>query len=49
MPVEPASRDNSPVDGEEGDEGVKSEKNVFCMCRQPESGTMLECELCLEW
>ena len=49
MPVEPASRQNSPVDGDEGDEGVKSEKNVFCMCRQPESGTMLECELCLEW
>ena len=48
MPVEPATRENSPVDGEEA-EGVKSEKNVFCMCRQAESGTMLECELCLEW
>ncbi|KAL9639656.1 MAG: hypothetical protein Q9164_000785 [Protoblastenia rupestris] len=48
MPVEPATRDNSPVDGEEV-EGVKSEKNVFCMCRQAEAGTMLECELCLEW
>ncbi|KAL9100622.1 MAG: hypothetical protein Q9163_004023 [Psora crenata] len=50
MPVEPATRDNSPVDGEEEEvEGVKSEKNVFCMCRQAEAGTMLECELCLEW
>ena len=48
MPVEPATRDNSPVDGEEV-EGVKSEKNVFCMCRQAEAGMMLECELCLEW
>ena len=48
MPVEPATRDNSPVEGEEV-EGVKSEKNVFCMCRQAEAGTMLECELCLEW
>ena len=48
MPVEPASRENTPVDGEEP-EGVKSEKNVFCMCRQPEAGTMLECGLCLEW
>ena len=48
MPVEPASRDNSPVDGQDVD-GVKSEKNVFCMCRQPEAGMMLECELCHEW
>ena len=48
MPVEPATRENSPVDGEEM-AGIRSEKNVFCMCRQPEAGTMLECELCLEW
>ena len=48
MPVEPASRENTPIEGEEP-EGVKSEKNVFCMCRQPEAGTMLECGLCLEW
>lgn len=48
MPVEPASRENSPVDGQDV-EGVKSEKNVFCMCRQPEAGMMLECELCHEW
>ena len=51
MPVEPATRENSPVeaDGEQDVEGVKSEKNVFCMCRQPEAGMMLECELCHEW
>ena len=48
MPVEPATRDNSPVEGQDV-EGVKSEKNVFCMCRQPEAGMMLECELCHEW
>ena len=48
MPVEPASRDNSPVEGQDVD-GVKSEKNVFCMCRQTEAGMMLECELCHEW
>ena len=48
MPVEPASKENSPVDGQDVD-GVKSEKNVFCMCRQPEAGMMLECELCHEW
>ena len=49
MPVEPATRENSPADGEQDVEGVKSEKNVFCMCRQPEAGMMLECELCHEW
>jgi len=49
MPVEPATRENSPTDGEQDVEGVKSEKNVFCMCRQPEAGMMLECELCHEW
>ena len=48
MPVEPQSRDNSPVDGQDID-GVKSEKNVFCMCRQSEAGTMIECGLCHEW
>ena len=52
MPVEPATRENSPADGADGEpdvEGVKSEKNVFCMCRQPEAGMMLECEVCHEW
>ena len=49
MPVEPATRENSPANGEQDVEGVKSEKNVFCMCRQPEAGMMLECELCHEW
>ena len=48
MPVEPQSRENSPAEGQEID-GVKSEKNVFCMCRQSEAGTMIECGLCHEW
>jgi len=47
MPVEPASRDATPDD--EDADVVKSEKNVFCMCRQPEAGTMLECDMCHEW
>ena len=49
MPVEPATRENTPADGGQDIEGTTSEKNVFCMCRQPESGMMLECELCHEW
>ncbi|KAL6722178.1 hypothetical protein ACLMJK_001285 [Lecanora helva] len=49
MPVEPATRENSPNEGEQDVEGTKSEKNVFCMCRQQEAGMMLECELCHEW
>lgn len=48
MPVEPQSRENSPAEGQDID-GVKSEKNVFCMCRQSEAGTMIECGLCHEW
>ena len=49
MPVEPATRENTPADGGQDIEGTSSEKNVFCMCRQPEAGMMLECELCHEW
>lgn len=48
MPVEPQSRENSPTEGTDVD-GAKSEKNVFCMCRQSEAGTMIECGLCHEW
>ena len=48
MPVEPASREQSPVDGQE-DEAPRSTRDVFCMCRQPEAGMMLECDLCHEW
>lgn len=45
MPVEPASREQSPNDSED----IKSARDVFCMCRQSEAGMMIECELCHEW
>lgn len=48
MPVEPASREQSPVEGEEID-GSGSSRDVFCICRKPEAGMMIECELCHEW
>jgi histone demethylase JARID1 len=48
MPVEPASREASPMDGEEVD-GSGSSRDVFCICRRPEAGMMIECELCHEW
>lgn len=44
MPVEPSSRHQSPVDGETID-GC----DLFCICRKPESGMMIECEQCHEW
>ncbi|KAL8664558.1 MAG: hypothetical protein Q9202_002967 [Teloschistes flavicans] len=45
MPVEPASREHTPVDSQE----IEPAREVFCMCRQPEAGLMIECELCHEW
>ncbi|KAH7071289.1 PLU-1-like protein-domain-containing protein [Paraphoma chrysanthemicola] len=48
MPVEPASREQSPADGENVD-GSGSSRDVFCICRKPEAGMMIECELCHEW
>ncbi|KAH9882346.1 hypothetical protein J1614_000582 [Plenodomus biglobosus] len=48
MPVEPASREASVVEGEEAD-GSGSSRDVFCICRRPEAGMMIECELCHEW
>ena len=48
MPVEPASREQSPDDSQNA-EDVKSGRDVFCMCRQSEAGMMIECELCHEW
>jgi [histone H3]-trimethyl-L-lysine4 demethylase len=41
MPVEPASREQSPADGEEVD-GSGSSRDVFCICRKPEAGMMIE-------
>ena len=49
MPVEPASRQQSPADGEDIGQGVKSTSEVFCICRKREVGMMIECELCHEW
>jgi [histone H3]-trimethyl-L-lysine4 demethylase len=50
-PVEPASREASPVDParERGPLGADDEKPVFCICRQPEAGLMIECEICHDW
>ncbi|KAL9598684.1 MAG: hypothetical protein Q9219_004353 [cf. Caloplaca sp. 3 TL-2023] len=45
MPVEPASREHTPDDSQE----VDPVREVFCMCRQPEAGLMIECEVCHEW
>ncbi|KAH8702113.1 putative PHD transcription factor [Talaromyces proteolyticus] len=36
-PVEPSSRAKS------------RKRDVFCICRQPEAGMMIECEICHEW
>ncbi|PSN75415.1 PLU-1-domain-containing protein [Corynespora cassiicola Philippines] len=49
MPVEPASRANTPADDEENVDGSGSSRDVFCICRKPEAGMMIECELCHEW
>ena len=48
MPVEPSSRANSPSESQEVDGSISS-RDVFCICRKPEAGMMIECELCHEW
>jgi histone demethylase JARID1 len=48
MPVEPSSREHTPLDPQEIEE-MRSARDVFCMCRQSEAGMMIECELCHEW
>ncbi|KAL1956827.1 hypothetical protein VTO42DRAFT_6777 [Malbranchea cinnamomea] len=52
-PVEPASRETSPdgtLDSQSSWMGSRSKKkDVFCICRQQESGLMIECEICHEW
>ncbi|KAF2090698.1 histone demethylase JARID1D [Saccharata proteae CBS 121410] len=47
MPVEPASREHTP-ESQDGN-GAGSTRDVFCICRKPEAGMMIECELCHEW
>ncbi|KAK4986772.1 hypothetical protein LTR50_005067 [Elasticomyces elasticus] len=48
MPVEPSSREHTPEDNQ-GTDGSGSSRDVFCICRKPEAGMMIECELCHEW
>jgi [histone H3]-trimethyl-L-lysine4 demethylase len=58
-PVEPSSRENSPDGLLEKDTAVETpsvwsggksrKRDVFCICRQSESGLMIECEVCHEW
>ncbi|ODQ54061.1 PLU-1-domain-containing protein [Saitoella complicata NRRL Y-17804] len=51
-PVEPSSREASPeaeTINETGPERAKEGKDVFCLCRTPESGLMIECGVCHEW
>lgn len=43
-PVEPSSREASPVH-----DTSEPRTEIFCMCRQPEAGLMLECDICHEW
>jgi histone demethylase JARID1 len=51
-PVEPSSREPSP-DGKNnasfGESSRGRHREVFCICRQPEAGMMIECEVCHEW
>jgi len=44
MPVEPSSRDHTPELGNED-----TRRDIFCLCRTPESGVMIECHVCHEW
>ncbi|KZZ90973.1 PHD transcription factor [Ascosphaera apis ARSEF 7405] len=51
-PVEPPSREASPdavTDAHQYLTGKAKSKDVFCLCRQPESGLMIECGVCHEW
>jgi histone demethylase JARID1 len=48
LPVEPSSRANSPAAEDDG--GIAGTgREVFCICRKPEAGMMIECEMCHEW
>jgi [histone H3]-trimethyl-L-lysine4 demethylase len=50
-PVEPASREPTPDHSRSGSEldSSRRAREVFCICRQPEAGMMIECEICHEW
>ncbi|WBW71133.1 histone demethylase (H3-trimethyl-K4 specific), Lid2 complex subunit Lid2 [Schizosaccharomyces osmophilus] len=47
-PMEPSSREASP--DSEGKLVYKVKRpRIFCFCRLPENGVMIECEICHEW
>ncbi|KAK3112240.1 hypothetical protein LTR53_011696 [Teratosphaeriaceae sp. CCFEE 6253] len=48
-PVEPSSREHSVEEGQTITDGSHSSRDVFCICRKPEAGMMIECEFCHEW
>ena len=51
-PVEPSSRASSPARDPHGSGkgGIgEDDKAIFCICRQPEAGMMIECEVCHDW
>ncbi|PSK36664.1 Lid2 complex component lid2 [Elsinoe australis] len=49
MPVEPSSREVTPIRQTSGLSGEKPFADVFCICRKSEAGMMIECEICHEW
>ncbi|KAL8288940.1 hypothetical protein RB597_000835 [Gaeumannomyces tritici] len=48
VPAEPSSREHTPESKLHRWEDPRF-REVFCICRRPESGMMIECELCHEW
>ena len=50
-PAEPSSRANSPSSDDEPTRADEAGgfREVFCICRKPEAGLMIECEICHEW
>jgi histone demethylase JARID1 len=48
-PIEPSSRAATPEEGAQVADDSGSSRDVFCICRKPEAGMMIECELCHEW
>ncbi|EMC93773.1 hypothetical protein BAUCODRAFT_567336 [Baudoinia panamericana UAMH 10762] len=51
LPVEPSSREHTPNEDAAPPmtDGSNSSRDVFCICRRPEAGMMIECEICHEW
>ena len=48
-PDEPPSREQSPVEGTGNGSLGENQKPAFCICRQPESGMMIVCDVCHDW